>query len=98
MIMSLGWGELGLPLKDNRGQLFYFVVLSKEESSIKSTRVSVIYKLWREKIIDPLCVPAPSAPNKITLKASAKKKKKKGELLKIFLNRIVNTCYNLKPV
>lgn len=46
---------MALPLKDNRGQFFYSVVMSNEEPPIKSTRVCVIYKLWREKIADPLC-------------------------------------------
>ena len=85
---------MALPLKDNRGQLFFSVVLSNEEPSIKGTRACVIYKLCREKITGPHCILS-CLPHPI-LKASAKKKKKKRFFS--FLHRIVNTCYNLKPV
>lgn len=79
---------MALPPKDNRGQLFYSVVPSNEEPSLKSTRVCVIYKLLGEEIEDCFCIPPP--PNK--------KLHPEEESFLSFLNLVVNTCYNLKPV
>ena len=87
MIMSLR-GYLALPPKDNRGQLFYSVVPSNEEPSLKSTRVCVIYKLLGEEIEDRLCIPP----------LQNKKLHPEKESFLSFLNLVVNTCYNLKPV
>ena len=67
MIMSLG-GNLALPPKDNRGWLFYSVVPSNEELSIKKQKGVCNLRIMEEEIEDPLHPPSPK------LKASAKKR------------------------